>query len=98
MRWFESSHPSISRTRRPFESRSPMSDRSATTLHVTNGDSVLYVFKKAGILGTHVAWRDALHEGPVPAGLSLEATSAVRTRYRAERGYGNPIKINHDFE
>jgi hypothetical protein len=75
-----------------------MSDRSASTLHVTNGDSVLYVFKKAGILGTHVAWRDALHEGPVPSGLSLEATSAVRTRYRAERGYGNPIKINHDFE
>lgn len=69
-----------------------------TTLHVTNGDSVLYLFKKAGILGTHVAWRDGLYEGPVPAGLGLEATSALRAEYLAGRGYGNPIKIIHDFE
>ncbi len=48
--------------------------------------------------GTHVAWRDALNEGPVPAGLSLEKTSALRARYLAERGYGNPIKLIHDFE
>jgi hypothetical protein len=71
---------------------------SVATLHVTNGDSVLHVFKKAGILGTHVAWRDALDEGPVPAGLTLEETSAVRARYLAERGYAKPIKIIHDFE
>lgn len=55
------------------------------------------MLKKAGVLGTHVAWRDALNEGPVPAGLSLEQTSAIRTRYLAERGYGNPIKLIHDF-
>jgi len=71
---------------------------SAATLHITNGDSVLYLFKKAGIVGTHVAWRDALNEGPVPSGLSLEATSAVRVRYLCERGYGNPIKITYEFE
>ncbi len=71
---------------------------SAATLHITNGDSVLYLFKKAGILGTHVAWRDALNEGPVPAGLPLEATSAVRVAYHAERGYGNPIKTAYAFE
>jgi hypothetical protein len=45
-----------------------------------------------------VAWRDSLNEGPVPAGFSLEATSALRARYLAERGYGNPIKLIHDFE
>jgi hypothetical protein len=33
----------------------------------------------------------------VPPGLSLEETSAVRARYLAERGYGNPIKLIHDF-
>ncbi|MGB8907949.1 MAG: DUF1835 domain-containing protein [Candidatus Cybelea sp.] len=71
--------------------------RSAATLHITNGDGALYLLKKAGVLGTHVAWRDALNEGPVPAGLSLEQTSAIRTRYLAERGYGNPIKLIHDF-
>lgn len=45
-----------------------------------------------------MAWRDALNEGPVPPGLSLEATSAVRARFLAERGYGSPIKLIHDFE
>jgi hypothetical protein len=29
--------------------------------------------------------------------LSLEETSAIRARYLAERGYGNPIKLFHDF-
>ncbi|MGA8099342.1 MAG: hypothetical protein WB810_11875 [Candidatus Cybelea sp.] len=64
---------------------------------MTNGDGALYLLKKAGVLGTHVAWHDALNEGPVPAGLSLEQTSAIRTQYLAERGYGNPIKLIHDF-
>ncbi len=55
------------------------------------------MLKNAGVLGTHVAWRDALNEGPVPARLSLEQTSAIRTQYLAERGYGNPIKLIHEF-
>ncbi len=75
-----------------------MSARSAETLHVTNGDSVIYTFKKAGILGTHLAWRDVLHEGPVPAGLTLEELSRVRGAYLASRGYGSPIKLLRDFE
>ncbi|HET6274918.1 MAG TPA: hypothetical protein VFE16_03120 [Candidatus Cybelea sp.] len=56
------------------------------------------MLKKAGILGTHMAWRDALNDGPVPAGLSLEQTSTLRARYQAERGYGNPIKLIHEFQ
>jgi hypothetical protein len=72
--------------------------RTAATLHVTSGDSVLYLFRKAGIAGTHVAWRDALYEGPVPAGVSLEETTSIRARFAASRGYGNPIKLIHDFE
>ena len=71
---------------------------SANSLHVTNGDSVLYSWKKAGLLGTHVAWRDALHEGPVPAGLPLRDVSRIRADYLASRGYGNSIKLHHDFE
>lgn len=55
------------------------------------------MLQKGGILGSHMAWRDALNDGPVPAGLSLEETSAIRSRYLAERGYGNPIKLIHDF-
>ncbi len=67
-------------------------------LHVTNGDGALYLLKRAGILGTHVAWRDALNEGPVPAGLSLEETSTLRATYLSARGYGKPIKLMHEFE
>jgi hypothetical protein len=72
--------------------------RTLATLHITNGDGALYLLKKSAILGTHLAWRDALNEGPVPAGLSLEETSALRARWLAERGYDNPIKLIHDFE
>ena len=71
---------------------------SVNSLHVTNGDSVISTWKKAGLLGTHVAWADVLHEGPVPAGLTLEQLSRVRAEYLAKRGYGNGIKINRDFE
>ncbi len=71
---------------------------STNSLHITNGDSVLYSWKKAGLLGTHIAWRDVLHEGPVPAGLALEELSRVRAQFLCDRGYGNPIKIHHDFE
>jgi len=71
---------------------------SVESLHITNGDSVLYIWKKAGLLGTHLAWRDVLHEGPVPSGLSLEDLSRVRAQFMCDHGYGNPIKIHHDFE
>ncbi|MGC9991844.1 MAG: DUF1835 domain-containing protein [Candidatus Cybelea sp.] len=70
----------------------------ARALHITNGDAALYLLGKAGILGTHVAWRDALNDGPVPFGFSLEKTSETRAQYLALRGYGSPIKLIHDFE
>jgi hypothetical protein len=71
---------------------------SVNTLHVTNGDTVVHLWKKAGLLGTHLPWRDALHEGPVPANLPLESLSRVRADYLASRGFGNAIKLHHDFE
>lgn len=72
--------------------------RTGATLHITNGDGAVYLLKKAGILGTYVAWRDPLNEGPVPAGLSLEEVSALRANYLASRGYDNPIRIIHEFQ
>ncbi len=71
---------------------------SVNALHVTNGDSVLYLWKKAGLLGTHIAWRDMLHEGPVVADLPLEELSRIRGDYLASRGFGNAIKLHHDLE
>lgn len=75
-----------------------MSSRASAALHVTNGDAVVYLFKKAGILGTHLPWRDVLHEGPVPTGVSLEETSQIRGTYLALRGHGSPIKVLHDLQ
>lgn len=67
------------------------------TLHVTNGDSVVYAWRKGGLAGTHLPWRDVLHCGPVPGGLSLEETSRVRALYLGGAGHGNPIKLQRDF-
>jgi hypothetical protein len=67
-------------------------------MHITNGDAVIYLFRKAGIVGTHVAWRDNLHEGPVPPLTSLEQLSALRGAYLAGRGYAKSIKVLHDFQ
>lgn len=74
-----------------------MSPQQAATLHITNGDAVVYLFKKAGVIGTHLPWRDVLHEGPLASGVSLEQLSRVRGEYLATRGFGNPIKLLHDF-
>ncbi len=89
MRWFESSHPSTVE---------PVGMSSSTTLHVTNGDAVVHGLRKAGIIGTHLGWRDPLMEGPVPHGLDLRATSAVRTAYLSACGYGVPIRVIREFE
>jgi hypothetical protein len=67
-------------------------------LHVTNGDSVVYTWRKGGLVGTQLPWRDVLHDGPVPAGLALPELSALRAQYLGLAGYGNPIKLGHDFQ
>ncbi|MBV9149349.1 MAG: hypothetical protein JO024_05765 [Candidatus Eremiobacteraeota bacterium] len=67
-------------------------------LHVTNGDSVVYTWRKGGLIGTQLPWRDALHDGPVPAGLALPELSALRAQYLGVAGYGNPIRLGHDFQ
>ena len=52
-------------------------------LHLTNGDSAAGTIRQTGITGQIVPWRDVLHEGPVPAGLSLEGMTDVRARFLA---------------
>lgn len=71
---------------------------SPNSLHITNGDSVLHTWKKGGLPGTQLAWKDVLHEGPVPGGLPLRELSRVRADYLASRGHGNAIRIHRDFE
>jgi hypothetical protein len=51
---------------------------SATTLHVTNGESTVLGLRAAGLGGQVLAWRDVLHEGQVPVGLSPSRLRAAR--------------------
>lgn len=57
-------------------------------LHITNGDSAVELMREAKLEGAYLPWRDVLHEGPVPADLSLEALSQVRARFLRDQGWG----------
>lgn len=67
------------------------------TLHITNGDHSAERIRLAGITGHVVPWRDVLHEGPVPAGLSATALSEMRTRFIVEQGWGELERVRRDF-
>ena len=56
-------------------------------LHVTNGDSAREWIEALGLPGRVLAWRDVLHEGPVPADLSAEELRRVRAHFLAEAGW-----------
>ena len=66
-------------------------------LTVTNGDSAVGALKAAGIAGHIFPWRDVLHEGPVPADLTLAELSRVRAAFIAERGWGKLNAVEEDF-
>lgn len=53
--------------------------------------------KKANIPGLFIPWRDILHDGPVPEGLSLEKLSEVRTKFITDQGWGKPEDIKRSF-
>lgn len=56
----------------------------SNTLHITNGDSAVELMKPAGISGDILPWQDVLHDGPVPANLSLEELSKVRAKFLSD--------------
>ena len=66
-------------------------------IHITNGDN-------AGAIIQHVVgdepvlpWRDVLHEGPIPAGLSLPELSAVRAEFIVRCGWGTRDEVFAHF-
>ncbi len=69
----------------------------SSILNITNGDCAVAVMEKASIPGEFLAWRDVLHEGPVPAGLKLEELSQVRTGFIVDSGWGKPEDIATHF-
>lgn len=64
-------------------------------LHITNGDSVAGTLADAGFGPAIAAWRDVLHEGPVPADLPLDELSAVRAGFIASGGRDHDIVRAH---
>ncbi len=70
--------------------------RSANLLHISNGDETR--LSETGLPGIITYWRDVLHEGPVPAALSLSALSGVRARFVHDRGWEpDLVKAALDF-
>lgn len=57
-------------------------DQRPRLLHVTSGDSTASTLRRGRIDGEAIAWRDVLHEGPVPA-LPPAALARVRARFLA---------------
>jgi hypothetical protein len=66
-------------------------------LIITNGDSALGAMDAAGVPGDKLAWRDVLHDGPVPAGLELDELSEVRAHFIASSGWGRPDVVRRQF-
>ena len=70
-------------------------------LHITNGDGAAELIRQAGVDGTIVPWRDALHEGPVPAE-NPAALREIRVRFLVGEGWSElgdvlPWWFEHDL-
>lgn len=65
-------------------------------LHVTNGDSAAQGMRAAGIEGEILPWRDVLHDGPVPAGLSLTELGNGRADFLATV-FGDAIELRREL-
>ena len=65
-------------------------------LHVTNGDSAGQSLRE-GLNGEVLAWRDVLHDGPVPADLSKGELEDVRARFLADRAWARYEEVRTEF-
>jgi hypothetical protein len=65
-------------------------------LHITNGDSVQ--LRDTGLPGEVLTWKDVLHEGPVPARLSLEQLRPIRAHFLAEVSRQSEAQIQDELE
>ncbi len=66
-------------------------------LHITNGDFAAETIQAAVFSGTIMAWRDVLHEGSVPSGLSLQQLSRIRAEWIAAQGWGSLESVAKSF-
>ncbi len=55
-----------------------------TMFHIHNGDCSADIARKSTIPGEHLAWREALIEGPTPAGVTGEQWRSLRAQHLTE--------------
>src|SRR5215210_4771094 len=65
-------------------------------LHVTNGDCTTELLADTGLEGDLLAWRDVLHDGPVPA-VGREELRAVRAAFLAGQGWTDELTAREDL-
>lgn len=76
----------------------PIPHSDSSLLHITNGDVTANNLCRSTLSGAVISWKDVLHEGPVPAGLSATARNDLRARWMAARGWAAYDSIFADFE
>src|SRR3712207_6309986 len=64
-------------------------------LHILNGDATTRPFMAAGLPGTHIAWREALLMGPIPAESGWPVN---RARYLAQTYELDEVECRADLE
>jgi hypothetical protein len=62
-------------------------------VHITNGDAVAGMLREWAGEPRLIVWHDILHEGPLPAGKTLEEFTAVRVEWLAANGFGDGTKL-----
>src|ERR671913_459761 len=68
------------------------------TLHVTNGDIVVDLLRRAGLATDALAWADVLHEGSVPGGLDDGGLRRVRAEFLAGADGADAAEVRRRFE
>src|SRR6187399_3573399 len=66
-------------------------------LHITNGDSAAGTLRETTLGGDVLAWRDTLHEGPVPA-VPRRELLRTRARFLAACGAGPEDELFRSLE
>jgi hypothetical protein len=71
---------------------------TAGALHVTNGDIVADLLRRAGLATDALVWADVLHEGPVPEGLDSDGLRRVRAGFLAGADGAEADEVRRRFE
>ncbi|WP_020575633.1 hypothetical protein [Actinopolymorpha alba] len=88
----------VARSQLDATTNAPQGSVDTEGLHVTNGDATVEVLRRAGLTEPILPWRDVLHDGPVPGGLSSGELRAVRARFIAGSGWADLSAVVRDFE